>query len=1256
MAKIRENTRKVAAANKATTRKAKTTTPVKTMNGKIHKVRVNVKNMKKSVKSKEEISKTNSIECNDQTVSPKTRLCFVKLRRTLANDTSSSSSYNNINNNNKNTLQAQCKVNEKNQNNIELKSPQLNGSTEKTKKAGRPRKNAIKIINNASIPEKNENFDGKTLDAAAEIRDNIAFNINSSTNNSPRRCFVKLKRTAKLINKKQNKQQLPEAEGLKSQRNKRSALETNGLEPITPKSIKNCVVKLKNTPSITKTKEVNEEPSTPHSAKSCVVRLKRTPIVEKPNDFVIEPKSPNTTRACVVRLPKTPILLGNKENTECTEPVTPNYQSPIPVNKRNNFHKLSLTKSLRKSLENKEIETILNSKHNDNKETNKLESEIINNNTETNNNSVNRLKPQNCIKHFAKLSLRRTNQQPNKNLTTNLEVTQFEPQQNSTICFEPARNSTLLEFGFTKDKNKVKPKQLSKDKSSSQNLANKSEEIVDLLNSLDEDDELLLKSPEKPNNEREPEKIVEKVIEKGIETTQNSKSPAKSHTHKFFHRHKEDAAENMTKAFTEPKAKSPAKAANGKRRRILAKRSTAAKRDNIYEFLSQSQTSDSDGTTKNTDPTADIIKKLIDQGKVRVATNCKGKGKPIFKRKAPPPKQMKKIKPTVDKKPKNTRNNIKKAAEIEKPAPIIDDEVDVIHMDDDFDNYEPLLPDNEDNMENQRTTTVNKALNQNNNRHHVNDHEGTFSRLARSVLINEAGRSDLQRKNASLLLEMVKKFVSTPKNKQMPSPQAALESELSPIPIPPLRPATKPSPWRVDEDAYLPKTFNFARSSGNLPSFSSDFIPSTPRKEKPKIQTTTVSNNYSPIIGNQNKTVSNVTPLQSPLHNNVENIQAQTANENVPAQIPNQNENSVLSSFSSNDSNAENMPPPRPLQDNCNENENIFALKQLPNPRRALNYRSPLKAINILEVVHLPPYKSANKTPNSKEPITESIEMFGFEENLNDDSLQVDKTVASVNTSPQADINTKTKNHPKEDLFGFEDFLSQTEYSSQENDETNNNETTNNNQNLTIQDKLQDLRKLKPAENDLALSILKESKRNPLKTIPLFDEEAASKADGFRQRGIKEMLCSTLINPQPSTSKEALKHLNKSNWKHSKRPNFGEELDLSELFKDPEPETTFNENDAHRTYVRPYKRKRRLKQNKYVMFLDSDESDDEHNSAEQQKHQRSHETDTSSEQAPRKKRQRKEPKEKPELAEFVEEFNEMCKEVDSYELIVEKSA
>lgn len=813
------------------------------------------------------------------------------------------------------------------------------------------------------------------------------------------------------------------------------------------------------------------------------------------------------------------------------------------------------------------------------------------------------------MKLLSKLSLRKSTRPILKNVVNNLEITQFEPQQNSTICFEPVRNSTLLEFGFTKDKNKeninpketinitnikeksaakdkstAKEKSSSKDKSSfkddnssvkdksdksssinkslSQNLANKSVEIENILNSLDEDDVLLLKSPERNNNnENEKEKTAENII-----------SPNKNKTHKFFNRSKENQQNTSPKHTNNPQIISPAKPKEvPKKRRFLTKRSTLAKPDNIYEFLSQSQTSDSDNNTKQADPTADIIKKLIEQGKVRVATNCKGKGKPIFKRRAPPPKQMKKIKQAADKKLKQLKKNQLKTKVAKTNENKINnndnntgnddnnDEVIVEHFDDHFDN-EDVLPDVDYNLESPRNNGLTKRPSHLNSKNDIQ--EGTLSRLARTVLINQASRSDAQRKNASLLLEKVKQFISTPKNKKMPSAQIGLESDLSPIAMSQSRPPTIASPWRVNDDAYLPKTFNFYRSSGNLPSFSSDFIPATPRKEKPKnnvnisqLQAPTNSEK-SPIIGNQNS-IAGTSNMQSPLHTNIE--------ENIsppPREVNNDNEPSVISSFSSNDSNAENMPPPRPLEENLtNENDNIFNMKQLPNPRRALSYRSPLKNINILEVVHLPPLKNLNKTPNTndKQKTGDVIDMFGFEENLAEDSILTEESIVSNNPPQTAETNKNTKNRPKEDLFGFEDFLSQTEYSSQENAETTN-QTNTNVQNLTIHDKLQDLRKLKPADNELEINLLKEKSKRPLRPLPLFDDEAAVDLDGKRQRGIKEMLCSTLINPQPSTSKEALRELRKRNLQNSNRPQFGEDLEISELFKDPEPETTFNEN------------------------------------------------------------------------------------------------
>ncbi|XP_065371563.1 protein dalmatian isoform X2 [Calliphora vicina] len=1179
MVKVNESTR-----NRANT--AKTTTPTKIMNGKVKKVRVNI-NMKNSFNINVGTSKVNSIGIIDPNATLKTRLCFLKLRR-------------NSHNNNNNTLQAQCKVNNKNEKTI--------CEIEKQTR---------------SVDESSKNVDGNVKTTNRDIKANINNQIINITK-------------AKTNN---------------------SASKTNL--------------------DIDVNNETNTNRSSEISLKPCRIRLKRIDLV-KTRQEEAQPEDKHVKNKRIEQITK-----------EYTETVSSSYLSTIPVidkSKRDNFYKLSLTKSLRKSSENKEKVSVMNSNLEDNQQKKNPESKTIeirnNNNTEiciTNN-----LKDQTCPKHLGKLSLRRPNGQNNKNVTTNFEVTQFEPQQNSTICFEPARNSTLLEFGFTKDKNKEfpkeKPKEVtsSKDKPSSQNLVNQFDVIASLLqpplksqDKRNENEVVNNKESEKENNTENKAETENNILPSNNQTkqsfhrkkeetqeklaanpkikavgTQNNISYSKNQNNKFFHNKKEEAQGNVVKDVPEPKTTSTPKPLEvTKKRRYFTKRSTMVKRDNIYEFLSQSQTSDSDGTAKLSDPTADIIKKLIEQGKVRVATNCKGKGKPKFKRKVPP-KKMKKIKQTGVQKLKQLKNDKNKAT-ASKIHDIIDDEV-VVENINYFENYESP-PDDDYDMENERPEIATKRLNNYKNKNHSNDQEGTFSRLARTVLINEAGRSDLQRKNASLLLEKVRKYISTPKNNQMPSPQAALESELSPITILPIRPATKASPWRVDEDAYLPRTFNFARSSGNLPSFSSDFIPSTPIKEKPKNHV--IMQEQISVTNNQNS-VPDLTTLQSPLNNAVENIQPQI-------QTPNENEPSVLSSFSSNDSNAENMAPPMPIQENNNENENIFDLKQLPNPRRALNFRSPLKAINILEVVHLPPYKNANKTPNTKKSGAEEVEMFGFEENLGEESLQADQNgqnIESINVSQQAVNNKKTKNHCNENLFGFEDFLSQTEISSLDCDEINNSETTTNGQNQTIHDKLQNLRKFKPSENELQLSLLEGNLRNPLISIPLFDE-GSSKADGMRQRGIKEMLCSTLINPEPSTSKEALTQLKTTNWKHSKRPNFGVELDVSELlFKDPEPETTFNENDAHRTYIRPYKRKRRLKQNKYVMFLDSDESGDENNSGEQRKHQHSHETDTSSEKAPKKKRQRKEPKEKPELTDFVDEFNEMCKEVDSYELIVEKSA
>lgn len=75
------------------------------------------------------------------------------------------------------------------------------------------------------------------------------------------------------------------------------------------------------------------------------------------------------------------------------------------------------------------------------------------------------------------------------------------------------------------------------------------------------------------------------------------------------------------------------------------------------------------------------------------------------------------------------------------------------------------------------------------------------------------------------------------------------------------------------------------------------------------------------------------------------------------------------------------------------------------------------------------------------------------------------------------------------------------------------------------------------------------------------------------------------------------------------------------------------------------------------MLLESDESgEDDDGSAEKKKLQVSSESDKGMEKVSNKKRQRKSSKDDIALMEFVKEFNELCKEVESHELVVERSA
>lgn len=465
---------------------------------------------------------------------------------------------------------------------------------------------------------------------------------------------------------------------------------------------------------------------------------------------------------------------------------------------------------------------------------------------------------------------------------------------------------------------------------------------------------------------------------------------------------------------------------------------------------------------------------------------------------------------------------------------------------------------------------------------HVRD-EG-FSQLARSVLLQETRKvENIYKKNFTeqrRLLEAARKFVSTPaanrQSRDLPT------SDLSPIKFPSLqnRPVC-PSPWRINDDSHLPPVFNFTKNMSCLPTFSSDYIPPTPKKNKSKDSQTNDSNITlpMPIITRQEKSST---------------VSRNTANSIPSGQLQNTLE-------SENNSNVENMPPTALTVMNNAENASIFNLRQLPNPRRTLGTRSPLKAINIIDVVSLPSWKKTTNDEVNKEAVS----------TVTGDVAQNDKS--------------------NEDLFGFEEFL---DHNSGDGEPKKIDVESLNRQSVkrNLRNKLKDLQKWRPVNSTY------NNKSVSAKTSDVFDN------NGPKQRLINEMLCSTMINDlndgktKRQQNNETLNDISICDNEKATQP-----LE-TDFFNDYEPETTFQKKTTLRTYVRPAKRKRKTRKN-FVMFKDSEESNSD---SEEEELEHINEE-------PKKKRHEAHGNAKmsTEMESFVNEFNSMCKDVENYELLVE---
>ncbi|XP_050328109.1 uncharacterized protein LOC126758088 [Bactrocera neohumeralis] len=650
--------------------------------------------------------------------------------------------------------------------------------------------------------------------------------------------------------------------------------------------------------------------------------------------------------------------------------------------------------------------------------------------------------------------------------------------------------------------------------------------------------------------------LIEELIcsndsEEGHDNTIQVKKPKT--THKFFHRVPE-----------------------GK----VRLRKKCAKPQNIFDFLSESDTSESE-VAKHGDPAADVIKKLISEGKVRVATNQKGTGRPILKRgilKAGRKKREVNKNKTCKEKRNKTNNAVNN-----KPSKISET----------LDNYDvgATLPP-PSGLEDQYVSMANYDQQQNiltnivpGTDEHVRD-EG-FSRLARSVLLQETRKvENTYKKNFTeqrRLLDAARKFVSTPaanrQSRDLPT------SDLSPIKFPSLqnRPVC-PSPWRINDDSHLPSIFNFTKNTSCLPTFSSDYIPPTPKKNKSKDSQTCNDSNITPPMP--------ITTRQA----NSSTVSRNRANSIPSGQLQNTPE-------SENDSNVENMPPTALTVTNNDDNASIFNLRQLPNPRRTLGKRSPLKAINIIEVVSLPSWK---KTVNDK----------------------VNKEAVSTVTGDVA----KNDKSNEEDLFGFEEFLDPNSDGDGEPKKTDVKSLNRPSVNRNLCKKLKDLQKWRP-ENSTH-----NNKSVSTKTCDVFD------SNGPKQRLINEMLCSTMIdnlNDGKTKGQQNNESLNDISICGNEKATQPPETDF---FNDYEPEPTFQKKTTLRTYVRPAKRKRKTRKH-FVMFKDSEETNSD---SEEEELEHINEE-------PKKKRHEAHGNGKMnhEMESFVNEFNSMCKDVENYELLVE---
>ncbi|KAH8268653.1 hypothetical protein KR026_011274 [Drosophila bipectinata] len=422
---------------------------------------------------------------------------------------------------------------------------------------------------------------------------------------------------------------------------------------------------------------------------------------------------------------------------------------------------------------------------------------------------------------------------------------------------------------------------------------------------------------------------------------------------------------------------------------------------NVYEFLSESQIKDDNARN---DPAADIIQRMVNDGKACLMMRSKKDGKtrikPIKKKIRPVGKRrqvsLKKSEMAngKDQQPSEPQLNIPTRA----MSPIYEPLDEDVHA-------EPVqVP------ESRSTAKLNTSKQAS---------DGAYSTLARSVLLNQTKTQDNQQSKDKRreLLNMARQLISTPLNRKAAPIPGNISATTAISPIPRHSPSGSASPWRVSDESAMPNTFVFGFNTSQLPSYSSDhirrrhvYVPDEPRNQS--------NESNCPAMQDQR----------------VESITNESNEENMPPPIPN---TSQAPSYQVIDTSAEDV-------------ENYV---HLPNPRRTQQKRTPFKDINILDVVVLPSWKKNIQTTPSKE-VTPSRQFNSTAIEKPGAQSSPSRTQTRVNLF--GSLNEKSpRQTEKRNLFGFEEFLNDSVVTTDS--------SPSGSQDVTLHDKLQRLAEMRPS-------------------------------------------------------------------------------------------------------------------------------------------------------------------------------------------------